>query len=331
MDRSDRMNYRTYILVVILSLVCSLIILFNKRSVTLLLGKTHVSSWLTISKRSQIGEWKTGLRYNQTCQLADSTLCCRRTVRQLHFVFKDNSLNRDDVLDLFKTKMSRKIITIFGDSMQGYFFRYLVEILNMGEKITNKKYFGSNFEPKSKVHLQLGYFYEYETYLCQKDRNTGKKVMRKNTLLKVISESDIIIFNLGLHYFYCNVSTYKAALEEVAGLLKEELTRNPYKQVVFRSTLPQHFYMGTNIGGYSSGFNKSAKCFGENHVEHYTNKYMKEVSKRYGFKYLDSFPIYAARWDLHFPNNKRPDCTHFCYTAEIVIPELALLEQLLSF
>ena len=149
--------------------------------------------------------------------------------------------------------------------------------------------------------------------------------MGKKKILQAFSESDIIVFNLGLHYDKCNISIYKAALEEVAGLLKEELTRHPHKQVVFRSTLPEHFYDGTNTGGYLRDLNNEISCYGINYQQHWTNKYMKDVSKRFGFKYLGTFPIYAERWDLHFL--EQLDCTHYCYTPETVIPELALLDR----
>ena len=113
-------------------------------------------------------------------------------------------------------------------------------------------------------------------------------------------------------------------MEEVVGLLKEELTRHPYKQLIFRNTLPQHFNSRQNgrSGEYYNIVNKDRKCYGINNIPHWTNKYLKEVAKKYGFKYLDSFPIYAARWDLHFP--AKSDCSHNCYTPETVIPELTL-------
>ena len=58
---------------------------------------------------------------------------------------------------------------------------------------------------------------------------------------------------------------------------------------------------------------------------------MREVAKKYGFKYLDSVAIYADRWDLHYPNHKpAADCTHSCYTPETIIPELALLNELFA-
>ena len=262
---------------------------------------------------------------------SQGSMCCNRTVKQLHFQFKNDGLNREDILDLLRTKISGKNITIFGDSLQLQLTKFMAEVLNMSERKQNLHYFHGTRGLESSVNLRLVNFYEYGTYLCKEGIRTGKFVLKKYIFLKAVSQSDIIILNLGLHYSRCNTSTYRAALEEVAGLLTKELRRHPHKQVIFRSTLPQHFSNGEHNGGYFRGFNKDRTCYGESKTQHWTNKYMKEVSKRYGFKYLDSFPIYAARWDLHFPNNTVLDCTHFCFTPETIIPELTLLEQILKF
>ena len=335
------MNCKTGIPVFALSLTC--IVLFNSgtfplNNITQLLSIWAVSEpgkieeWKPTNKPNKIGEWKTGLRFKQTCRLPDSTNCCNRTVKQLHFEFKNNDLNREDILDLLRTKISGKNITIFGDSLQGQLTKFMAEVLNMSERTPRLHYFHRTRGLESSVNLRLVHFYEYGTHLCKEGLRTGKLVLKKYVFLKALSQSDIMILNLGLHYSRCNTSTYRAALEEVAGLLREELTRHPHKQVIFRSTLPQHFSNGKRNGGYFRGFNKDRTCYGENYRQHWSNKYMKEVSKRYGFKFLDSFPIYADRWDLHFPDSPvKLDCTHFCFTPETIIPELTLLEQILPF
>ena len=352
------MSYKTLILRLTLSLACIVLVLLNSGAFPLVTRPLVLSNWTIIEpsttgkwnptnhqsqtdeqkpakQPSQIGQWKLGLRYNQTRRMKSifDLLSCNKTVRQLHFVFNTNSLNKDNVLHSLRTKIRGKNITIFGDSLQKHFAVFMAEVLNMNERKPDLHYVyhSRKVKLKSQINLQVKNVWEYGNYLCKGDPNSGRFVMRKKNIVQAFSESDIIVFNLGLHYENCSISTYRAALEEVAGLLKEELTRYPHKQVVFRSTLPQHFYMGKNIGGYFPKFNKHISCYGVNNVQHWTNKYMKEVSKRYGFKYLDSFPIYADRWDLHFPNKTMPDCTHFCFTPETIIPELALLEQLLTF
>ncbi len=135
---------------------------------------------------------------------------------------------------------------------------------------------------------------------------------------------------MGLDYSFQPIKgEFVKILKQVADILKAEVTRNPDKQVILRSTLPQHF------PGNDGYYEKQKK---ENHMyeqcdhtstlkEHFSNKHLKNTAEQFGFKYMDSFPIYMDRWDLHW---KLGDCTHNCYTEETAVPELALLNRLLN-
>ncbi len=117
----------------------------------------------------------------------------------------------------------------------------------------------------------------------------------------------------------------------MAEILKKEVKQHPWKQVVFRSTPPQHFNGGgVYPAGYFQGEVEGQGCldkpFGK---ELYSNFCLKEISEVYGFKYLNSAPIYVDRYDMHFPFHHRVDCSHFCHTPEVYIPEIALLNQIL--
>ncbi len=72
-------------------------------------------------------------------------------------------------------------------------------------------------------------------------------------------------------------------------------------------------------------------CQQEARRDHFSNYHLKEIADKYGFKFLFSAPIYKERGDLHFPERMeiKPDCTHWCYTPELIVPELALLNKLL--
>ena len=110
------------------------------------------------------------------------------------------------------------------------------------------------------------------------------------------------------------VSEYRESLEDVAKVLKQHITAHPHKEVIFRSTLPQH--LRNSKDGYYLVLNKSAKCLRKSTWnEHWTKKQMEEISRIYGFKYLNSTSVYVDRWDL----NESPDCTHFCYTPEVIV------------
>ena len=147
-------------------------------------------------------------------------------------------------------------------------------------------------------------------------------------LVRALEVSDIIIINFGLHCNPCNSSYFKNLLGKIATVLKEHIIQHPDKQVIFRNTLPQHFKNNhKSEDGYFQAFNESGNCSGK---ANWTNDHMKQICKTYGFKYLDSIPLYAERWDMHRSWNKPPDCTHFCYMPEVTIPEIALLDRLVT-
>ena len=104
---------------------------------------------------------------------------------------------------------------------------------------------------------------------------------------------------------------------------------NKDKVIIIRSTLPQHFSgQQKYIDGYYVEKMPKIKCInGPINLEHWSNPIMKEMCEKYGFRYLNSAPLYGNRSDLHFVAG---ECTHYCYHSQIVIPEMALLNQLLQ-
>ena len=333
------MNCRSnFLIALVLLFACGVTVLYNCGWFKVPPDKKPemLSYWAAMEPISK-GEWKPGLRYKSDLQCGNMTT--RTEARKLHFVFKNKDLNSANVLHSFQNKIIGKNVTIFGDSLQLGFFNHIVEILKICGRIIigpieHKPYryrlhTCSSASKMNGINLRLVYFYQYDSFLCE-SVNTNKKVISRKMIVKEIQNSDIIILNLGLHYGACNVSIHKRTLEKLAYILKTELSKHPEKQVVFRNTLPQHFYRGKGRDRYFHGFNKSKKCFGTNNVQHWTNKHLKEVSKEYGFKYLESFPIYADRWDLHITRTGRLDCTHFCYTPELIVPEIALLNTLIT-
>ena len=69
-------------------------------------------------------------------------------------------------------------------------------------------------------------------------------------------------------------------------------------------------------------------------VPHTTNYFLKNMAKRFKFSFLDNFSIYYQRGDLAGeiidPSKNIVDCTHHCYTPEIIWPELVLLTQIIK-
>ena len=115
---------------------------------------------------------------------------------------------------------------------------------------------------------------------------------------------------------------------------------NPYNvfcflQVILRSTTPQHFITVSGSGFYSQRIRmKEAKrCLKlvPHPISHPTNHFLLDMAQRYNFKYLDNLPIYFERGDLKVEQwSGYLDCTHHCYTPELVWPEVVLLTQLIN-
>ncbi len=86
---------------------------------------------------TQIGRWKEGTKFEQTCDLKheeDNCVCCTDKVRKMHFEFFDNDMRNDEaVLVEFLNKMHGKNVTLFGDSIQKNLFHAWAELLKLGK------------------------------------------------------------------------------------------------------------------------------------------------------------------------------------------------------
>ena len=139
----------------------------------------------------------------------------------------------------------------------------------------------------------------------------------------------------------CTVTHLLETLHKLAGVLREE-TKQLKKTVLFRNTLPQH-YAGPEIPSQNyedspeylnSSLRKDNRYLNQTFDQmHWTSFYLEKVSRLYGFGFLDSDPLYTDRWDLHFqlPGASKVDCSHYCYTPELFVPEVALLTELLPW
>ena len=286
-----------------------------------------------------VGIWVTGRIYKETCNLQHIHGCCGNNRRGRHYIFNDNNLNNYDVIRSILTKIRGRNITILGDSLQHSFFEDISEVLNLSNKTeliwnfkandNNKTAFWKIMKHNTGGWLQYLYFYYYTDKVLGCKGTHGERFKIDEPLMKtILSKSDIIIANLGLHYHFCSVIAYGESLRLLSEVLQEEILRNKHKQVVFRATLPQHFISKAHTGFYEK-YNPNVTCATvESRVEHPTNSILKETAKKYGFEYLNNYHIYKGRFDLH-SRVKKGDCTHFCHCAELTMPELVLLDQLL--
>ena len=154
----------------------------------------------------------------------------------------------------------------------------------------------------------------------------------KHNMSIEIQKADVIIFNMGLHQRSMKGADMSAYFDSLGKLLYNQ-TRNSSKQVIIRSTTSQHFISKNGDGFYLNRIKSRKKCANNltNPSPHYTNYYLREMAKKYHFQYLDNFPILYGRGDLMVGLTKDElDCTHYCYSPEIIWPELVLLTQLIS-
>ena len=107
-------------------------------------------------------------------------------------------------------------------------------------------------------------------------------------------------------------------------------------QVLIRSTTPQHFRTPSGTGFYSEIWHEKlspeTKCFLQvpHPIHHPSNHLLLQMARMFRFKFLDNFPLYYGRGDVHFHEpGVVHDCTHHCHTPEIIWPELVLLTQLI--
>ena len=327
---------------IIVQIICVFVIILRRCEIQIPKLKSHLCRvptaevLLTINRTKKYGQWKFGFKYKQTCGQIVKGICCQWNSRRMYYVFQNDELNKGDIVVTFKKKIAGKNLTFLGDSLQRNFFSGMIEVLGDWYRSVKRERNENNHRANwfsvtvnnNTTYLSLLEFY---TFLFRKCEGYYEKryIVNRHMIQQVLETTDIMVMNLGLHYNKCNVKQYRSNLVEMAKIMKSEMMKHPHKQVICRNTLPQHF-QGVDGNFYFEGFDKSLKCSQKtNNLQHWTNKHLKEICKTYGFKYLDSFPIFADRWDMHEPWRIPPDCSHYCFTPELVVPEIALLNQLL--
>ena len=108
--------------------------------------------------------------------------------------------------------------------------------------------------------------------------------------------SDIIIFNMGLHYPLDTMMDYYMALIKVAQILKS-VAEKYGSQIIIRGTTPQHFPTELNLGLFElRRENRVKACAGKPvSMQHPSSAMLESIARQYGFKYMDVFPIYRDR------------------------------------
>ncbi len=177
---------------------------------------------------------------------------------------------------------------------------------------------------RSHVQFRYLYFYTYETLHCKK--KTQSLMINSTYLLHYISDTDIVILNIGLHYHFCPLFTFTVSLQKLAEVLSAAARERPRMRIVFRATLPQHFMSSHQTGFFEDNDMECAKVKAT--TPHPTNVFLKNYATQFRFLYLDTFALYAERYDLHSVFN-RADCTHYCFCPELIVPEVIMLAMML--
>ena len=284
-----------------------------------------------VSSTAVMGNWVHKKTPGFQCNLSHRYGCCtKKKEGNLSFVFQNKTIEDYDVKISINEKFRNRNITILGDSLQRQLFFAISELFNIRHVTQDLISYGKQIKTTlyQAKHLSNGWlrmlnfcFLESLKGCPKRDCIVGVKEIKKYT-----KSSEIIIANLGLHYSTCPLQGYGEILYKFSKELKNNIAKNKNIQIVFRATLPQHFKNDKNNGFFSG---KKTECTNySSGMEHPSNALIGYMAKQFGFKYLNSYHIYQDRFDLH--TEQKGDCTHYCYTPELIIPELKLLDQLIE-
>ncbi len=278
--------------------------------------------------------WESGLRYKHTCRVSNrgKARCCENNpnYEQLHLT--PGGLSFNETVKTFMRKIHSKIVVFVGDSLLFQLFWGFLDALDLQFVDTYPrrcrtcgcalKHPCEGRKGDTALKFKIIVVWKIAHLSCVKVK--PERCVYFNEIGSILNTSDIVIFQIGIHYSFVPKVEYAMLLNELGKIAQAEMRNHPGKEVILRSTLPQHFL--THDGWFHKNKEKSKKCNKISYKEHWTNSYLKSTVAQFGFKYMDSAPFYVDKWDLHA--NPR-DCTHSCLTAEVTIPEMALLNSLL--
>ncbi len=264
-------------------------------------------------------------------------LCCSRDkIRHLQYRFHSQYLNQLNTLQELGSKIQGKNITLLGDSLQLQFFQGLREFLNIS-KVVEEEIKDEHRNTQDKLPLKLwkfphnsgGWVHCLKFYQVQMDTNKrvkGKFWVSVETLRDTVKLSDVVIFNIGLHYDRTSIIDFHKTLMVVTRMLKKELTLKPSLTILFKATTPQHFQTSTGSGLYRDLNSKPTEPCAKStaNQRHPTSLLSEHCAQLHGFKFFEVHDILKNRWDLH-----SRDCTHYCFAREVFEPQLKLLTLLL--
>ena len=249
-------------------------------------------------------------------------------------------------------KLKNKNLTIVGDSLQLQLFENIIEVLQLTSRIkytNNGRYkclgdiryqnttgngkpdvitatvsHGYNGFIKYIAVFEINEFQQKDCFLC----------LTVDKFVDMIRRENIVMLNLGLHFYNMDIAKFSKVLIKLIPKLKWLSVQGT--QIIFKVTLPQHLRPESHsmqTGLYharSVPDNPLQACtFVKNPRRHAMDAVVRQYAQEYGFQMFDDFDIFSARWDLHQEVATKRDCTHYCFTMETIMPQLALLSQYL--
>ena len=166
-----------------------LVALFNLLLILCVIVNTNCGSEIVFDTNNNNfvihGKWKSGRRYEQTCNFILEEKCCPKKQKNIHFEFHDPRLNTINPLEELRKILKHKKLLLIGDSLMLEFFRGLAELLHVKSSAER----GANYSGNRLLEGQKSFIG------MERFRITSEKTIRKE-----IADHDIVFFNQGLHY-----------------------------------------------------------------------------------------------------------------------------------
>ena len=237
--------------------------------------------------------------------------------------------------------LTNKTLTIIGDSILLQLFQGMVELVRPkgAMQYSNRKKFTCMGDLHKRVkggetvtaainHGYNGYIKFIAVYTIMGSNPTCFLCTTVDKIYSLVKDDDIILVNIGIHYDRSRLTVMARTIRYLSQNLKR-LTASRRVQIVYKLTVPQHFITASGAGWYNER-TSNKRCVRVPKPDRYPSDHvMKYYANRYGFKVLDDFDIFVNRSDLHQDMSDYTDCSHYCFTVETIMPQIALLTQLL--
>jgi len=272
--------------------------------------------------------------------------CCK--VPLLRYDIDDTCVSFVGLLNNLRNKK----VTLFGDSITRQTFKAFQYQLVVSNISFHLQGLGSTKELiiTEKYNVSVELFLVYQIYLPEKNYpKNGYKLAPVNQttrslffvnaslILKKIKSSDIVIFNIGIHYGsnpsytpaqYYSVTSFTHILRWIRNALEYDMMMQPLKSHFYRLTFPQHFktvspYKDALPSGDYSLASKPYTCI-DTSDRHWSDLLAQVCFDDSPVKVLDLYEVFKNAGRYHSAENTA-DCSHFCWNHHLWRPFWGIL------